>query len=64
MKNKPVSTATFLSAFLMGVILFLSFGKEWLDLKSALVFLAGLIGVGLSVLFFGIWNIRHSNRDN
>ena len=52
-------------AFLLGVILFWSFGKDWLHLESALVFLAGLIGVALPVILLGAWTIlRHSNREN
>ena len=64
MKNSKtnVHTVTYLSAFLIGVILFWSFGKGWLNLESALVFLAGLIGVALAVLVYGIWNIRHNSH--
>jgi len=49
------------SAFLIGVILFWSFGKDWLDLKSAAVFLSGLIGVAVAVLVFGAWNIYYNS---
>lgn len=56
------STLSYISAFLIGVILFWSFGKNWLELESAAVFLAGLIGVALSVLAFGTWNIFHNSR--
>ncbi len=49
-------------AFLMGVILFWSFGKDWLNLESVLVFLAGLVGVALVVFVFGIWNIRKDSH--
>jgi SNF family Na+-dependent transporter len=49
-------------AFLLGVILFWSFGKDWFPLESTLVFLAGLLGVALAVLGFGIWNIRKDSR--
>lgn len=54
---------TYVVAFLIGVILFWSFGKDWLDLRSASVMLAGLIGVALAVLAFGAWNI-HANSHN
>ena len=37
------STPSYLCAFIIGVILFWSFGKHWLDLTLTLVFLAGLI---------------------
>ena len=47
---------TYVIAFLIGVILFWSFGKDWLDLGSASVMLAGLIGIALAVLAFGAWN--------
>jgi SNF family Na+-dependent transporter len=56
------STIAYVLAFLIGVILFWSFGKDWLNLESAAVFLAGLIGVALSVLVYGIWNIRHNSH--
>jgi SNF family Na+-dependent transporter len=64
MKNSKMNlhTITYLSAFLIGVILFWSFGKDWLNLESVLVFLAGLIGVALAVLVFGIWNIRRNSH--
>ncbi len=50
---------SYVAAFLIGVILFWSFGKNWLNLESASVFLAGLISVAISVLLFGTWNIIH-----
>lgn len=49
-------------AFLVGVVLFWSLGKGWLDLESMLVFLAGIIGVALSVLAFGAWNIYYNTH--
>ena len=67
MKNsKPnFSTTTYLCAFTIGVILFWSFGKYWLDLTSTLVFLAGLIGVAVSVLLIGAWTIfKHSEKHD
>ena len=61
--HKTWTTVSYVSAFLIGVILFWSFGKDLLNLESALVFLAGLIGVAVAVLAFGIWNNRrNSNR--
>ena len=64
--NRPLPTISYVSAFLIGVILFWSFGKNWLDLRSMPVFLAGLIGVALVVLAFGAWIIfRNSHhREN
>ena len=55
---------TYVMAFLLGVILFWSFGKDWLNLESALIFLAGLIGVAVAVLLYGAWNIRHDSDRN
>lgn len=57
---------SYASAFLIGVILFWSFGWNWLNFESALVFLSGLIGVAVAVVLFGAWNIiRHlKNKDN
>lgn len=54
-RNWPV--VTMIIAFLIGAILFWSYGKDWLNLESVFVFLAGLLGVGLAVLAFGIWSI-------
>ncbi|MBI5841898.1 MAG: hypothetical protein HZB19_17555 [Chloroflexi bacterium] len=50
------------SAFLIGVILFWSFGKNWLNFESASVFLVGLIGVAVAVIVFGVWNIRRNSH--
>jgi uncharacterized membrane protein len=59
------STLSYFCAFIIGVILFWSFGKYWLDISSTLVFLAGLIGVAVSVLLIGAWNIfRHSGKQD
>jgi 4-amino-4-deoxy-L-arabinose transferase-like glycosyltransferase len=49
-------------AFLVGVVLFWSFGRTWLDLESIRSILAGIIGVALSVLSFGAWNIYDNSR--
>lgn len=64
--HKPTSNFSLICAFLIGVLLFLSFGKNWLALESTLVFLAGLLGVALIVLVFGILNIRRNsgNEEN
>lgn len=67
MKTSKVyfSPTTYLCAFIIGVILFWSFGKYWLDLTSTLVFLAGLIGVAVSVLSIGAWNIfKHPEKHD
>ena len=64
MKNSNWSTLTAVAALLIGVILFWSFGKDWLNLDSPLVFLAGLIGVAIPVLIFSAWKIyQRSDRD-
>jgi predicted neutral ceramidase superfamily lipid hydrolase len=65
MRNKKsnLSTVTYVAAFLLGVILFWSFGKDWLNLESRPVFLAGLIGVAVSVLLFGAWNIIRNSKN-
>ena len=61
-ENGNWSTITYISAFLIGVILFWSFGKGWLNLESTSVFLAGLVGVAVAVLTFGAWNIYHNSN--
>jgi len=64
MKNDKAnwSTISHFAAFLIGVILFWSFGRDWLNFESPLIFLAGLIGVALAVLAFGVWNIYYNSR--
>jgi hypothetical protein len=52
-----LSTPSLICAFLIGVILFVSFGRNWLDIESMLVFLAGLSGIALAVLIIGIMSI-------
>jgi SNF family Na+-dependent transporter len=61
-ENGNWSTLTYVLAFLIGVILFWSFGKDWLDLASASVFFTGLIGVAVAVLAFGAWNIYNNSH--
>ena len=61
-EHTPLSTISYLAAFLIGVILILAFGKDWLNLESMLVFLVGLLGVALVVLVFGLWNIFQNSR--
>ncbi len=56
------SAISYASAFLIGLILFWSIGKNWLNFESVSVFLAGLIGVAVSVLVFGAWNIIHNSH--
>jgi hypothetical protein len=60
--NKPLSAFSYLAALLIGLILFWSFGKNWLDLESMTVFIAGLLGVALAVLMFGLWRITQNFR--
>lgn len=54
---------TYVIAAVIGAILFWSFGKDWLDLDSAPIVLAGLIGVAVAVIIFGVWNIRPSSNQ-
>ena len=60
--TKPGSIVATICAFLIGVILLWSFGWNWLAFDSVLVFLAGLIGVAIPVLVFGLWKILHDPR--
>jgi hypothetical protein len=65
MKNSNWSTLTAVAAFLIGVILLWSFGKDWLNFDSALVFLAGLIGVAIPVLTIAAWKIyQRPDKDH
>lgn len=64
MKDNRVHWHPFASlmAFLIGVILFWAFGRNWLDLGSASVFLAGVIGVAVAVVLFGAWKAHHDSH--
>ena len=59
----PISNFSLICAFLIGVLLFIAFGQNWLTLESMLVFLAGLLGVALPVLAFGVLSIRRDSRN-
>ena len=61
--QRSISTISLLSAFLIGVILFITFGKDQLELESPLFFLAGLLGVALAVLVFTVWNNRNNSSQ-
>lgn len=56
-------TIAYVSAFLIGVILFWTVANDWLNLGSPVVFLAGLLGVALVVLAFGVWNITRNSQS-
>ena len=58
-----MSILSLICAFLIGVVLFISFGQNWLRPESLPVFLAGLLGVALIVLVFGILNILRNSRN-
>lgn len=61
-ENGNWSTTTYIFAFLIGGILFWSFGRDWVGLESALVFLAGIIGVAVAILVFAAWNIYYNSH--
>jgi len=64
MKNDKATwtTISYIAVFLLGVILFWSLGKDWLNFESPMIILAGLIGVAVTVLMFGAWNIHHNSH--
>ena len=64
MKNVNWSTGTAVTTFLVGVILLLSFGKEWINFNSPIIFLAALIGVAIPVLIFFLWKLRHRSPND
>ena len=62
-QNSSWSTISAVCTLVLGVILLWSFGKQWLNLESVPVFLAGLIGVAVPILIVGIWQTyQHSRR--
>ena len=52
----------YLSAFLIGVILFWMIGRDLFDFISMPIFMAGLIGVAVAVLAFAAWNIYYNSH--
>jgi len=48
----------------MGLILFWSFGRNWLDLESILAILVGLIGVALAVILWRAWELHHLSTSD
>ena len=67
MKNENIkwSMVSSITALLIGVILLWSFGKNWLNFESVMVFLAGVIGVAIPVLIFAAWKIyQRSDKDH
>jgi len=52
----------FLSAFLIGVILFWTIGSDLFDFISVPIFMAGLLGVAVAVLAFAAWNIYYNSH--
>lgn len=64
MKNLNWSTGTAVTTFLVGVILLLSFGKEWINFSSPNMFLVALMGVAIPVLIFAAWKPRNRPPDD
>lgn len=66
MNKSKWNQISYVSAFVIGVILFWSFAKDWLDIQSTPIFIAGLIGVAVAVLAFAAWNIycNSHHREN
>jgi hypothetical protein len=60
--HRPISNLSLICAFLIGALLFIAFGRNWQALESMLVFLAGLLGVALHVLAFGVLSILRDSR--
>jgi hypothetical protein len=60
--STSVSNLSIFMAFLIGVLLLIAFGQDWLALESIIVFLAGLIGVAVAALTFGIVVILRNSR--
>jgi len=52
----------YLSAFLIGVILFWTVGMDMFNFISTPIFIAGLIGVAIAVLAFAVRNIYHNSH--
>lgn len=52
----------YLSAFLIGVILFWMIGRDLFDFISMPIFMAGLIDVAVAVLAFAAWTIYYNSH--
>jgi hypothetical protein len=63
MKTVNWSTGITVTTFLVGVILLLSFGKEWINFSSPIIFLVALTGVAIPVLIFAAWKISNRPPD-
>jgi hypothetical protein len=55
-KSRSMPGTSYLAAFLLGFIMFISFVKNWLGLDSLLAIQAGAIGVALSILMLRAWD--------
>jgi len=52
----------YISALLIGIILFWTIGRDMFDFKLAPIFIAGLFGVAVAVLAFAAWNIYYNSH--
>lgn len=52
----------YLLAFLIGVILFWTIGRDLFDFISMPIFIAGLLGVAVAVVAFAAWNIYYNSH--
>jgi hypothetical protein len=56
MKKPPTQLLSYLSAFVIGAILFATFWKWIFGAASSIVVVAGLVGVITAVIIFLVWN--------
>ena len=63
MNKSKWNQISYVLAFVIGVILFWSFAKDWLDIQYTPIFIAGLIGVAVAVLAFAAWNIYYNSHN-
>lgn len=54
----------YLSAFLIGAILFWMIGGDMFDFISMPIFIAGMLGIAVAVLTFAAWNIYYNSHHN
>ena len=54
----------YILAFLIGVMLFLIFGKSFFGIEANPTWIALLMGLSVSAIVFWVWGETHKNKDD
>lgn len=62
--RNPHSNISYISAFVIGVLLFATFRRPLFGFTSTSILIAGIAGVAVAVIVFWLWNEIKRSKDS